>query len=188
MATYYLGQIVLFAGSYAPDGFLPCDGRQLAIAQYDALFSLIGIAYGGDGRTTFNLPDLRSRVPVCKGQGYVDPKSGGGPTLSAYTLGQKAGVENVAVAQSQIPSHTHPLHTSNLPASTADPSGALLANVPSTTAFYCSDTPGGPTPTTLQMGAQSISSEGASAAHSNLMPSLALTYIICVQGLYPTAG
>ena len=186
MTSNFTGQIVLFAGSYAPEGFLPCDGRELAINQYEPLYSLIGITYGGDGRTVFNLPDLRSRIPLGRGQGFVDPKNAAGGNLSTYVLGQKGGSETVSLTQAQIPAHTHALRASNVDATTNDPSGMLLANVPAATAFYCYDTPGGPTPTTMPMGAQAITSTGGSTAHANEMPVLPLTYIICVNGIYPS--
>jgi Microcystin-dependent protein len=185
MATYYVGQIILFAGHYAPDGFLPCDGRTLNVSSYEALFSLIGYTYGGSNQT-FALPDLRSRIPLGKGQGYTFPDTASGPQLTNYALGQKAGAETVVLNTTQIPAHTHTLNTANTAAVTADPTGTLLAQVPSVTAAYVADTAGGPTPTTVQMADQAITSAGGNAAHINVMPTLPLTYIICTMGEYPT--
>jgi microcystin-dependent protein len=185
MATYYIGQIVLFAGSYAPDNFLPCDGRTVSVSAYQALYALIGNTYGGDPNN-FALPDLRSRIPLGRGQGVTDPKNGGGAVLINYPLGQKGGAETITLTQDQIPAHTHAFKTGNTAATTNDPTGAALANVPSGTALYIADTPGGPTPTTLQLGTQAVTSAGGATPHSNIMPSMPLTYIICVQGLFPT--
>src|SRR5260370_3541139 len=113
MGTPYLGEILLVAFNFAPTGYAACNGRLLSIAQNTALFSLLGTTYGGDGRTTFALPDLRSRAPVHFGQG---------PGTSNYNLGDKPGAESVALADANIPAHIHQVFGTSSSGSTATPS------------------------------------------------------------------
>jgi microcystin-dependent protein len=122
-ATPYLGNVILFGGNFQPLGWLFCQGQLLSIAEYDALFALLGTTYGGDGQTTFALPDLRSRVPIHQGQG-----SG----LSSYVMGQASGTESVTLINSQMPSHTHTVLVSNSPATTGVPSAAVTLGIAST--------------------------------------------------------
>ena len=103
MSEPFLGEIRMFGFGFAPQGWAPCNGQLLPISQNTALFSLLGTTYGGDGRTTFALPDMRSRVPVCQGQG---------PGLSSYAEGQAGGAETVTLAATQMPGHTHPVKAS----------------------------------------------------------------------------
>lgn len=185
MDLYYTGQIVLFAGPYAPAFFLPCDGRTMSISEYPELFSLIGATYGGDAKTQFNLPDLRSRVALGFGQGWVDPKNGGGGQLTAHALGGKGGTETVSLAAAQLPMHTHIFNTVNADASTNSPNGSMLAKVPSDAAFYLTAKSGDPTPTVLELGDQAVTNAGSNIPHTNVMPTLPLSYLICIQGIYP---
>ena len=118
MSEPFVGEIRMFAGNFAPRGWAYCDGQLLAVSQNDALFSLFGTIYGGDGRTTFGLPDLRGRFPIHAGQG---------PGLSNRRLGSKGGAETVTVTANQLPSHTHPIKGTNDNATASDPAGQLPA-------------------------------------------------------------
>jgi microcystin-dependent protein len=174
MSEPYIGQIMLFGGNYAPDGYFPCDGRLLSIADYSTLFTLIGTAYGGDGQQTFALPDLRGRVSVGMGVG-------GGQT---YSLAQAGGDEQVTLTTSQLPSHTHPASTSGGANPTKDPTNAVFADQSGSTkvAAYGPYASGGQ----VALAASSVSTAGQSQAHENRQPFLALTICIAWQGLYPT--
>lgn len=167
----YLGEIMLFAGNFVPQGYAACNGQVLPIAQYTALFSLLGTTYGGNGTSTFALPDLRSRIPVGYGQGTG---------LSAYQLGQVGGQESVTLTTNQLPAHTHQLQGIAAPGTSADPTNNLLAN----------DGRGGPqyidTGATTALSSQSISAAGGNQAHENRSPYLALNYCICINGVYPS--
>jgi microcystin-dependent protein len=159
----------MFAGNFAPRNWALCDGQFLAIAQNDALFSLLGTTYGGDGRTTFGLPDLRSRIPV---------HAGTGPGLSPKTLGSKAGSESVTLSSVQLSSHTHPLQGSSDPATTPDPSGSVFAR--SSGDAYGSEF------SASYMNGAGVSNSGGGQSHTNLMPSLAVNFIVALFGLYPS--
>jgi microcystin-dependent protein len=177
----YLGHIILFAGNYAPDGWLPCNGQILQVSQYVALASLLGKTYGGDGSTTFGLPDLRGRVPVGLGAATA--------ATSQRTLGQTPGEEQVTLAVGQMPAHSHGVQATTNLANTNVPSGALLAAVPAGDVFYLD--PPNPVPAdvtieTVPLAATAVASAFNGGAHTNIMPSRVMNYIICVQGLYPT--
>lgn len=160
----FLGEIRAFAFGRIPNGWLPCDGRQLQIQPNVALFALLGPRYGGDGKTTFNLPDLRGRTPVCYGPGM--------------TMGLKEGSETVALNAAQVPPHTHTVLATSTAASTSSPAGGALATLPTGTNAYAA-----PSTTTLNIEAVSIS--GASAPHQNMQPSLAVNWCIAISGLFP---
>lgn len=173
-----VGEIRPFAGNYAPEGWLPCDGRSLSIQEYELLYALIGVAYGGNGTTTFNLPDLRGRLPVGQGQGTG---------LTNRTLGQTGGASGVTLAQANLPAHSHGFSVSGNQGSTNTPStGATLAVPQAQTGgtMYAYATPG--TGTAQTFAADTITtSPGNSLPHNNLMPYLAINYIIAVTGLFP---
>jgi microcystin-dependent protein len=171
MSEPFVGEIRMFAGNFAPRGYAFCDGQLLAISQNDALFSLLGTIYGGDGRTTFGLPDLKGRVPVHAGQG---------PGLSERRLGSKSGTENETLTINQIPSHTHALQGSSDPASTDDPTGKVLAT--STANLFYSTTAAADT----AMNSQVIANAGQSRSHTNIMPFLCINFIIALAGIYPS--
>ncbi|OQP58005.1 phage tail protein [Niastella populi] len=177
MDNAYIGSIILFAGNFAPRGWALCQGQLMNIAQNTALFSILGTTYGGDGRTTFALPDLRGRVPVGQGQG---------PGLSAWPLGQSLGVETVSLIQSQMPAHNHLVEVSGSTANTDTANNNYLAM---SNATYGGDTipvntyNGTPTAT---LAVNSISVAGSSMPHENRQPSLCLNYIICLVGLFPS--
>jgi microcystin-dependent protein len=177
----YLGNVTVFAGNFAPRAWMFCQGQLLAIAQYDALFALLGTTYGGDGQNTFALPDLRSRVAIHAGQG---------PGLSNYVLGEMAGTENVTLLSLNLPVHNHSVitFTATQPASTATTSGVSSPQnaFPASGAQLYQNA----SPTGEQMGTwSSISSTpiaGGSQPTSILQPYLAMNYIIAVEGIFPS--
>lgn len=179
MADPCLGEIRIFAGSYAPENWHLCDGALLPVSSNQQLYSLIGNTYGGTSGVNFALPDLRSRVPISQGQG---------PELSARSLAQSGGTESVTLEEAQMPAHTHALMASTQPGTLPEPAGALLAQ--STNAAGGNDVfcikPGGAIKNTYKLAADALSAEGNNGEHENRMPSTALTYIICLVGLYPT--
>jgi microcystin-dependent protein len=173
MSNPFIGEIRIFAGTFAPTGWAFCQGQAMAIAENDALFALIGTTYGGDGQTTFNLPDLRSRLPVHRGSGGI-----GNPAL-----GQAGGVESVTLTTTQIPAHTHGLNGSTATATTSAPGGAVPATLSGVTTFaYGADAP----PTTL--APQSLAPSGGNQPHDNLQPYLAVNFIISLFGIFPSQG
>ncbi|MBQ4848204.1 tail fiber protein [Pseudoalteromonas sp. MMG005] len=174
MSDSFIGEIKMIATTYAPRQWAFCSGATLGINQNQALFALIGAQYGGDGRSSFQLPDLRGRVPVHFGQG---------PGLQNYPLGAKTGVENVTLQPAQIPPHTHRLQASNNQANTSTAVGNVLAMSPTSESTYISGTPTGATQA-LNEGA--VQSAGASQAHTNMMPYLAINFIICLTGTFPS--
>jgi microcystin-dependent protein len=166
MASPYIAQITLFAGNFAPRGWAFCDGQIMSISQNTALFSLLGTTYGGDGRVTFALPDLRGRAPVHAG-------SSGGPGLTPRLLGEQGGEEAHTLTQSEMPSHAHGGHASTGDQTTNRPAGAY----PARGGVYAStqDTTTGP-------GEQI----GSGQPHANMQPYLGLNYIIAVEGIFPS--
>lgn len=176
MSDYFLGEIRLLAfDQFAPVNFLPCDGRLLGISQYQALFSLLGTTYGGDGVSTFGIPDLRGRSPVHKGQ-----TTGGGTN---YALGQSAGAELVTLTLATVPPHTHTISALNSTATAMIPaSNNAPANVGSDF-YYCNESQAG-TMVTLAPGSV-ITNGGSNQPHLNVQPSLVLSYVMAVNGTYP---
>ena len=170
MSDPFIGEIRMFAGNFAPRGWAFCDGQLLAVSQNDALFSLLGTIYGGDGRTTFGLPDLRGRIPV---------HAGTGPGLSLRRLGEKSGTETVTVTTAQFPAHTHPLQGTGQFADTPNP--ATHAPAKSTTAdVYINEAP------SVNLSSSAVTSTGGSQSHTNLMPFLCISFIIALVGIYPS--
>ena len=167
MSEPFIAEIRIFAGNFAPRNWADCDGQLLPIAQNTALFSLVGTIYGGDGRTTLGLPDLRGRVPM---------HPGNGPGLTPRQLGSTGGSATVTLSQAELPAHTHTLHASTNDATTAQPAG----RVPATTR---EDTYGDGG-TLMPMAATAVQSVGGGQAHNNLQPYLALRFIIALQGVY----
>lgn len=165
----YLAQVLFWGLSFNPVGWMSCDGRLLPIASYNALFALIGTTYGGDGVTTFALPDLRGRVPVGQGQGIG---------LSPRFLGQTGGQENVTLLPSQIPGHVHVLSASAATPTTAAPAGSALPTGASR--IYASGAAG------VAMSPTSIAASGSGASHPNQQPYLTLNPQICVEGIFPS--
>lgn len=174
----YLGIIKLFAGTFVPQNYLACNGQLLSIQQYSAVFSLLGTTYGGDGVSTFALPDLRSRIPVGTGQG---------PGLSNYVQGQKLGTEQMTLLVNNMPSHNHaitgsvkiPTNDSN--ADAESPDGAYLGTPEQS--IYSSSTNGfAADAITSGLGTTVV---GGSQPFPIMQPVLAMNYIICMQGIYP---
>jgi microcystin-dependent protein len=177
MSEFFLGQIQPFAFNFAPSGWALCNGQLLSINQNQALFSLLGTTYGGNGQTTFALPNLQSRVPIHPGQG---------PGLPAYSLGEEAGSETVTLIANEMPAHTHLFAGTTAAATTKRPStGAALAKstLPNSTspgnAFYGT----AQSLTALQPG--TIGLAGGSQPHSNMQPYLVISWCICIVGVFP---
>jgi microcystin-dependent protein len=182
MSQPYVGQMTIFAGNFAISGWAFCDGRLLAISQFSTLFNLIGTTYGGDGQSTFGLPNMQSRVAV--GMGTT---SGTGTN---YFIGQTSGTEQVTVSQAQLPVHSHTLNATSATASSQAIGSTMLpantANVsPVPSNFYVSNT-GTPPPTFLNLSAATIGPAGGGVGHENRMPFLAMTYLISLFGIYPS--
>jgi microcystin-dependent protein len=169
----FIGEIRIFAGNFAPRGYAFCSGQLLSIAQNAALFSLLGTTYGGDGQVTFALPDQRGRVPIHRGQG---------PGLSAHVIGEAGGVESVTLGAAQMPLHSHVLTASTATAlATAEPPGSVTARA--NAQIYA------PLPASgvvLPLAPQAVASAGGSQPHSNLAPFQCVSFVICLEGIYPT--
>ena len=167
MSSPYIGEIRIFAGNFAPVDWALCDGSLLAISQYSTLFNLIGTTYGGNGQTTFALPDLRGRVPIHQGNGYV--------------LGQPGGVETVTLSTAQLPLHTH---------TAAANDGASGTPMDSPQGNYWSGWTGGQysvlSPTQAMNPAALSNSAGGSSAHDNMIPFQVINFIIALYGIYPS--
>ena len=182
MSNPFLGEIRMFAGTFAPRGFAFCNGQLLPISENDALYALIGTTYGGDGQVTFAMPDLRGRVPVNQGQG---------PGLSSYVIGQKAGTESVTLTLLQTPSHSHTLSATSATGNVAVPNNQTLPASPdgatphSTASLYVEATPNAVVQN--PMDPTSISpSGGSNQPHENRMPLLAFNFIIALEGVFPS--
>jgi microcystin-dependent protein len=165
MAQPYVGEIRMFAGNFAPAGWMFCEGQLLPISENETLFQLIGTTYGGDGESTFALPDLRGRIPIHQGNGFI--------------LAETGGVEEVTLTVNQIPAHTHPLLASGDVGDQINLAGALTSNsngvIP-----YIEDAP------TLNMNPADIASVGGSQPHTNFQPYLCVDFIISLFGIFPS--
>ena len=171
----FIGQIMLVGFNFAPRGWAFCNGQVVPINQNTALFALLGTTYGGNGQTTFALPDLRGRAPIGMGQG---------PGLSEYTQGQMAGTESVFLLSSQMPAHTHAMLVSSEEATTPLANGTFLARL--------TDAEGAPANSAITTSApnaflnqQSIGQAGGSLPHPNMQPYIAMNYIIALEGIFP---
>jgi microcystin-dependent protein len=180
MSNAFIGQILMFGGNFAPRNFMFCNGQLLPIAQYQALFSLIGTTYGGNGTTNFALPNLQSRIPLHYGSGPAQP---------TYALGQASGEEYVTITSQTLAAHNHVMVASQAQASTGNVgSGVQPAVVNGTRAglFYAAQQTGQPQLTIVGLDSHSASMAGGSGPHDNIMPSLAVSFIIAVQGIFPS--
>jgi microcystin-dependent protein len=167
MAQPYVGELRMFGGNFAPAGWQFCDGTLLPISEFETLFNLIGTTYGGDGQSTFAVPDLRSRVPIHQGGGF--------------TLAETGGVETVTLTVSQIPAHTHTMLGSSDTATGNAPANNVMASTTGATIFaYGSLNPISP------ISNQSISTVGGNQPHSNIQPFLAISFIISLFGIFPS--
>ncbi len=171
MSEPFIAEIRIFAGNFAPRGWAFCNGQLLPIAQNTALFSLIGTTYGGDGRTTTALPNLKGRAPMHPGRG---------PGLTARRLGQRGGTETVTLTEAQMPGHTHTLSARPASASTSDPTNNYFAALTGAN-FYSTDAS-----SPQAMAAGLLQAAGGSQPHGNLQPFLTLNFIIALVGLYPS--
>jgi microcystin-dependent protein len=178
MADVFVGQICTFGFNFAPVGWVQCNGQLLSIQQYAALFALLGTTYGGNGTSTFGIPDLRGRVMVGQGQG---------PGLSNYTMGEQTGTETVTLLVSNMPAHNHTVGVSNAAGSSSDPTNQLPAQINTATVKapkieYMSYT----TPATGTMAPTAVSLAGGSQPHSNLQPLLVVFVCMATVGLFPS--
>jgi microcystin-dependent protein len=165
MAQPYVGEIRMFAGNFAPAGWMFCEGQLLPISEYETLFNLIGTTYGGDGQSTFALPDLRGRIPLHFGNGF--------------TLAETGGVETVTLTVQQIPVHTHPFLASTNNATVANAGGNVLAQTPSYTPYIAA-------PPNSPLSPNSGTSTGGSQPHNNFQPYLCVDFIISLFGIFPS--
>jgi microcystin-dependent protein len=165
MAQPYVGEVRMFAGNFAPAGWMFCEGQLLPISEYETLFQLIGTTYGGDGQSTFALPDLRGRLPIHQGNGFI--------------LAETGGVESVTLTPNQIPAHNHAFLASSAPATGNAPAGALYAES-STINMYIEDV------ANANLGASAVSPVGGSQPHDNYQPYLCVDFIISLFGIFPS--
>ena len=164
MAQPYVGEVRMFAGNFAPAGWMFCEGQLLPISENETLFQLIGTTYGGDGQATFALPDLRGRLPLHQGNGFI--------------LAETGGAEEVTITQAQMSSHSHALLAADTPATASNPAGNLPAEA--FKRFYVVPS------TTTAMAAQSLSGVGGSQPHSNMQPYLCVSFVISLFGIFPS--
>jgi microcystin-dependent protein len=182
MSNQFLGQITMFGGNFAPKGTALCNGQSMTINQNQALFALLGTTYGGNGQTTFALPNLQSQLPNHFGQG---------PGLSPYVQGQTGGTTAVTIGQTTMPTHTHTLNATTAAATSATMvNGDSVNMLPATPTvqgglFYANPN-ANPGITPRILAASTMSTVGGSQAHTNLMPSLCITFIIALQGIFPS--
>ena len=169
MADSFIGEIRMFAGNFAPLDWAFCDGSLQAIAENEALFSLIGTTYGGDGQTTYALPDLRGRFPIHQGTG---------PGLPSVVIGEQSGTETVALLTQQLPSHTHTPVANGAAGESPQPGGK-------TWGAYTDGMQYTSGPTNAPMAANALSSVGGGQPHENMPPFLGMNFIICLYGIYP---
>lgn len=165
MAQPYVGEIRMFGGNFAPSGWMFCDGQLLPISENETLFQLIGTTYGGDGQTTFALPDLRGRVPIHQGNGVI--------------LAETGGAEEITLTVNQIPAHGHPLLASTGPGSANTPVGNVTAEPPSIS-LYIEDVP------SVGLSPAAVGPVGGSQPHTNFQPYLCVSFIISLFGIFPS--
>jgi microcystin-dependent protein len=165
MSQPYVGEIRIFAGNFPPAGWMFCEGQLLPISEYETLFNLIGTTYGGDGQSTFALPDMRGRIPIHMGNGF--------------TLAQTGGVETVNLTASQIPIHSHPFLGSTDAANSPNPGNSVVARSPQEKIFLNANP-------TVAMANQFLGSTGGSQPHNNFQPYLCVDFIISLFGIFPS--
>jgi microcystin-dependent protein len=180
MSNVFIGQILMFGGNFPPRDFAMCNGQLMSIAQNQALFALLGTTYGGDGISTFGLPNLQSQLPVHQGQG-----SG----LSSYSLGQAGGSPSVTLTTNTMPNHNHALQATTAPATTVSIGSSVIpatATGDSAPFFYGTKQPSMPDLVPHPMAPGACTPTGNGQPHENLMPSLCITFIIALQGIFPS--
>ena len=176
MSTPYVGEIRMFGFPRVPNGWFVCDGSTRSIAEYQVLYTLLGTTYGGDGITTFALPDLRGRVPVHQGQGLG---------LSAYALGQKAGTESVTLAVAQLPVENLPLMATTALATTGAVGNTVVPAAVTGDTPFVTDITGA---TGGELSANAVVSRGGNQPHENQMPTLTVQFCIAWAGVFPSQG
>ena len=170
MAQPYVGEIRMFAGNFAPAGWMFCEGQLIPISENETLFQLIGTTYGGDGQSTFALPDLRGRLPIHNGTSLG----------TNYTLAETGGVETVTLTASQIPAHTHNLHATTDLANTVSPSESYLSATAIGNKIYTTAA------ATIPLNSGLIEAKGGNQPHSNFQPYLCVNFIISLFGIFPS--
>lgn len=176
MSQPYLGEIRFFGGNFAPRNNALASGQILSIQQNTALFSLYGTFYGGNGTSTFALPDLRGRLPVGQNQGLG---------LSNYVMGEQVGTESVTITQQTLPAHTHSFHMTNVAASNPTPTNNLPATIAAPfTGFYVKDA--NKTGNPVNYAPQMVQVTGGSLPHENRMPAMAISIIVALAGIFPS--
>jgi len=165
MAQPYVGEIRMFAGNFAPAGWMFCEGQLLPISENETLFNLIGTTYGGDGQSTFALPDLQGRIPIHQGNGFI--------------LAETGGAEEITLTVQQIPAHTHPLLASADPANSLNPLNNVVGSALTATPFIT-------IPPVASLSPSAISSVGGSQPHTNFQPYLCVDFIISLFGIFPS--
>ncbi|WP_348812048.1 phage tail protein [Flavobacterium maritimum] len=165
MAQPYVGEIRMFAGNFAPAGWMFCEGQLMPISENETLFQLIGTTYGGDGESTFALPDLRGRIPIHNGNGFI--------------LAETGGAEEITLTAAQIPAHSHALVATTDLANSASPADAYLSATATGNKIYSSSSP------SIPLSAQEISPTGGSQPHTNFQPYLCVDFIISLFGIFP---
>ncbi|NKB18456.1 MAG: phage tail protein [Pseudanabaena sp. CRU_2_10] len=165
MAQPYVGEVRMFAGNFAPAGWMFCEGQLLPISENETLFQLIGTTYGGDGQSTFALPDLRGRLPLHQGNGFI--------------LAETGGAEQITLTVSQIPSHSHPMLANSAVANQNQPADNVFAQAATVDAYVT----GGPF---VALNPVSISSTGGNLPHNNFQPYLCVSFIISLFGIFPS--
>ncbi len=165
MAQPYVGEIRIFAGNFAPAGWMFCAGQLLPISENETLFQLVGTTYGGDGQSTFALPDLRGRVPVHQGNGFI--------------LAETGGAEDVTLTVAQMPAHTHPLRATTAAGTAASPLGSVLAASGSSNVYRAG-------PGAVALSDQAVGQIGGSQPHTNVQPYLCVDFIISLFGIFPS--
>ncbi len=165
MGQPFVGEIRMFGGNFAPAGWMFCEGQLIPISEYDTLFNLIGTTYGGDGQETFALPDLRGRVPIHMGNGFIQ--------------GAASGVETVTLTTAQMPLHTHPFLASSNNATTTNAAGNVAATTPSYTPYIAANA-------NAPLNPQSTTGTGGNQPHENMQPYLCIDFIISMFGIFPS--
>lgn len=165
MAQPYVGEVRMFAGNFAPAGWMFCEGQLLPISEYETLFNLIGTTYGGDGQSTFALPDLRGRLPIHQGGGFI--------------LAETGGAEEITLTVSQIPSHSHPLLASADQGTVPNPQSNVLSATLTATPYISLTS-------NISLSPQAISAVGGSQPHTNFQPYLCVNFIISLFGIFPS--
>lgn len=166
MAQPYVGEVRMFAGNFAPAGWMFCEGQLLPISENETLFQLIGTTYGGDGESTFALPDLRGRLPLHQGNGFI--------------LAETGGAEEITLTVAQIPAHSHPFLASTSAGTEPNPSNNVVSQTDGQIALYIADPPN------VNMNAGAIGQTGGSQPHTNFQPYLCVNFIISLFGIFPS--